>query len=154
MSDLRELLLAKVVTIIDEGLPYRIARRPYDEPFAEAHGITLDDIANKRCTPCLNCGVDITHLILLGKFKHKQNVYCSKECRMAHGFMRLKKIDITTNINEFVTQIIGCGLDVVMDAPVKRVHRDSRLELAPLLLETNSLLRDILKELQNGNRLP
>jgi hypothetical protein len=152
MSGLEETLRDKIIAIIDDGLPFRIARRPYDEPFAEKNGIRLEDITNKRYIPCLSCGEDITPMVLLGRTRSFANVYCSKKCRTAHSLMRLVKIDAKTRINELASGFVARCLDIVMDAPTKRVSKVTKLETAALLLETNALLRDILKELQDGNR--
>ncbi len=152
MNALEEILREKIITIIDEGVPYKLARRPYDEAFAKAHGITLADITSQRFIPCLSCGVDVSPMIMLGRFTSKPNVFCSKDCRTVHSFMRMKKIDSGTDVNKFAAALVAKGLDITMEAPVKRIRAGTKLETAALLLETNALLRDILKELKDGNR--
>ena len=153
-SALELALREKIIAVIDDQQPYRLMRRKYDKEFAEFHNITLIQIENKIFIPCLNCGKDIAGNILMGKFKRRENVFCSKECRTTIGYLRMTKITPSINVNGFAKRLIACCMDIDLQAPQKRVRKGTPLETAVLLLETNSLLRDILKELRDGNRRP
>lgn len=153
-GSLELILREKIIAVIDDQQPYRLRRREYDQEFAEAHSTTLADIQSRAFVPCLNCGKDISMGILMGKFRVRESVFCSKECRTALGYLRMAKITPSVDVNGFAKRLIACCMDIDLEAPRKRVRKGTPLETAALLLETNSLLRDILKELKDGNRRP
>jgi hypothetical protein len=148
------ILREKIIAIIDDQQPYRLKRRDYDEEFAKAHGLSLDQIVTKSFVPCLNCGKDISTGILMGKFRVRESVFCSKECRTTLGYLRMSKITPSVDVNGFAKRLIACCMDIDLQAPIKRTRKGAPLETATLLRETNSLLRDIIKELRDGNRRP
>lgn len=153
MSNRLNDLTNRIITIIDEGLPYRFKRIDYDDDFAAAHGLKLADIRSKSYVPCLGCGADVAQLILMGKFKgNKPNVFCSTKCRNNHAFFRLTKINADTNFHLLAVEIIKRGLDLELQARSTRIKLPTRLTALGVALETNTLLRAILKELQDGNR--
>lgn len=139
----------RIVTIIDTGCKYRIVRRPYDEAFAEAHRVSLEDITQERYVPCIECGQDVVPKILLSKTPGRKPVYCSPECRMRHARMRITKIDEKLDINMFAKAIVDKCLDVIIDEPAKKNgQKSAKGSIAMLISETNSLLREILKEIR------
>lgn len=137
-----------IADIIDGKLDYRIMRRPYNEDFAEAHGITMADIMEHRFIPCLECGEDITPKILLGKFKNKLPVYCSPECRISHGKHRIMKFHDKMNINEVARMLVSKGLVIALGKNPKKPKGEGRMSIVALLTENNAILRDILQELR------
>ena len=137
----------KIVTIIDTGCKYRIIRRPYDEEFAAAHRVSLADIESCAYIPCLECGQDVVPKVLLTKTHGRKPVYCSPECRVRHSRIRITKIDEKLDVNAFAKMIVDKCLDIDIEGSVKKGSA-ARVNLAGLILETNKILREILKELQ------
>ncbi len=137
-----------IVEIIDGNIPYKINRRPYNEDFAEAHGIKLSDIEEKRFIPCLECGQDIAARILLGQYRNKIPVYCSSECRAAHGRHRIMKFNDRMDINAVAKMLTTKCLIVTPGEHIRKPRSKGKLSLIALTTETNSLLRDILQELR------
>jgi hypothetical protein len=137
-----------IAEIIDGKLGYTITRRPYNEDFAKAHGITLADIEEKRFIPCLECGSDITPKILLGKFKNKMPVYCGPECRAAHARYRIMKFHDRMDINAVAKSLVARCLTITPGEHIRRPRGKGKLTLVALMTETNALLRDILQELR------
>lgn len=146
---LREELVSKVVSIIDESLKYRIIRRPYDDDFAKAHGISCADIQNCVYVPCLYCGNDIVPRLMLEKRRGKVPVYCDKQCRDNHAKTRIAKIDESTDINEFVDSLIRGGYDILIGSTAHRPVGRSKASMTVLLTQTNRLLAAILEELRH-----
>jgi len=140
----------KLVAIVDENRPYRIVRRLYDDEFADAHGISLEDIVCQRFVPCLECGEDIVPKVIVSRNNGKIPVYCSPKCRLAHSKTRLTKITEDTDINAFAKTLIKKCLNIDGEARTKRTKGAARLSVTALMRENNELLREILKELQNG----
>lgn len=151
--NIREALTEKIVDIIDEPKPYRILRRPYDKEFAEAHGVTMEDINNSVYIPCLRCGTDIVPKLLLGRRRGRPSVYCSKECRGEHSLFRLAKIDGDTNVNQLVSELIKGAYDISIVQGRPKAAGKGRTSVAVLLLETNNLLKSILKEIQSAKHI-
>ena len=139
----------KIVTIIDTGCKYRIIRRPYDEAFAEAHRVSLEDITEERYVPCIECGQDVVPKILLSKTPGRKPVYCSPECRIKHSRIRIAKIDEKTDVNALAKSIVDKCLDISLDGHASKIsQRSVKGSVAMLISETNSLLREILKEIR------
>ena len=148
LEETREL----IVNIIDNGLPYMIKRTDYTEAFATQHGITLEDIREKRFVPCLHCGEDVVSRLLLKHGPGKTPVYCSNICRNKGNLIRLTKVDTSLNVNEFANKLAASCLEIVATQPKQRVKRARNLDMVQLTMETNNLLRAILEELRHGSR--
>ena len=145
-------LMDTISEVIDSKQAYRIIRRPYDQAFAEANGVTMESIQHNTFIPCLMCGADVIPRMLLNK-KKAAITFCSKECRTRHGLIRLKKFDEDTNIRLTALSFVKLCLDVdvvVEETDVKK--RTTPLVVRKLLAENNRLLELILEELRHAHR--
>jgi hypothetical protein len=157
---LEKVLMDHIAEIIDSKCQYKILRRPMDQEFASAWGVTLDDITNQRIIPCIECGMDIIPRMLLSKNTGKPIVYCSKECRVKHTLSRLIKFNEDTNIKEAAQRLVKACLiiDITSDeTDVKK--RTTPLVVRKLLSENNrlaelgnDLLKKILEELRDARQ--
>lgn len=149
---LRDILVKHIIDIIDEKVPYRIIRRPYDEDFARAHEIKLSDIQSAQFIPCIECGVDVAPRILIANQKGKSPVYCSSRCRSKHSMNRLVRIDESSNVNEIADKLISKCLTITLEQAVQKSHGQRSATTRALMMQTNTLLAEILKELRDANR--
>lgn len=148
-------LASTMVNIIDNNRDYRVMRREYDTPFAEAWEVNLKDIIDRKFVPCLMCGEDIVPRLLLRKQNGLEPVFCSPPCRVKHSIMRMTKINENISINDTVDLFIKHGLTVELGKSERKTNqKDNRATQKAIMIETNRLLKAILKQLEeaNGNR--
>ena len=144
-------LMDKISEVIDSKIAYRVIRRPYDEEFANAHGMTMDDITENRFIPCLMCGVDIIPRMMINR-KGRAVVYCSTECKRKHAFMRLWKFTEDTDIRATAQALLKGCLDIDYTVEENTKKRTTPLVVRKLLAENNRLLELILEELKRAHR--
>jgi hypothetical protein len=153
---LREDFMDRISEVIDMKCEYKFCRRPYDDDFANAHGISTSDISNRVFIPCLECGNDIMPRIILGKSKSgKQVVFCCAECRSKHAATRLYQITENTNIGDLADSLLRrCMTIEIKENPGDVKKRTTPLVVRKLLAENNRLLELILGELRGRDRKP
>lgn len=146
-------LTQTIVDIIDSGGDYKIIRRPYDEDFAEAHGTTLQHIKEKVVVPCINCGKDISHMLLLQTSRRRAFVYCGPKCRGQHGAIRVTSFNENTDINAAAKMLIEkCYTIQIKDGVRRKPVKIARLTVLAALNQNNKILTDILKELRDARK--
>lgn len=147
-------LMDTISEVIDMKCTYKIIRKPVDDSFAEAHGLTLQQITEGEFVPCLECGQDIVPRLLLRKSAGgKPIVFCSKECRSAAGVFRMTKIDETTNVRQLAMDCVKRSLTIVRaESPGDVKKRTTPLVTRKLLSENNRLLTLILEELRAARK--
>lgn len=154
MKQTIEDLMDTISEIIDMKCQYKIVRKPVDDDFAEAHGLTPEQLKGGEFVPCLECGQDIVPRLLLQKRKGgKPIVFCSKECRSAAGVFRMTKIDESTNVRQLAMDCVKRSLTIVreeMPADIKK--RTTPLVTRKLLSENNRLLTLILEEIRAARK--
>lgn len=149
--DIENSLMDLISEVIDTKADYRIIRRPYDEYFARAHGVTLDDITTKLFVPCLFCGSDITSRIMFSKQPAHVPVFCDGECRSRHALVRLSKFSEDTNIREAAKKLAAMCLTIdiaIKETDIKK--RTTPLVIRKLLAEHNRLAEltlDVVKQI-------
>lgn len=146
-------LTQTIVDIIDSRGDYKIIRRPYDEDFAEAHGTTLQHIKEKVVVPCINCGKDISSMLLLQTSRRKAFVYCGPKCRGQHSAIRVISLNEKTDINATAKMLIEKCYTIQLKEGLRgKPVRGHRLTILSALNQNNKILTDILKELRDARK--